>query len=100
MKLYHATKLENVESIEKYGIEPQLSTKISNNERLNQVAVYGFDNMQDAIDFMVWDNNTSDWAVFEFEAENVVSDTEYEGNAWAVITDEYVPAVLVKTSEN
>ena len=100
MKLYHATTIENVESIEKYGIEANLSEKISNNDRLNQSAVYGFDNMQDAIDFMVWDNNTSDWAIFEFDSENVVLDPEYEGNAWAVITNEPIQAFLVKTSEN
>ena len=99
MKLYHATSIENVESILKYGIEPKLSDKISNDERLNRAAVFGFDNMQDAIDFMVYDNCQSDWAVFEFETSEAVLDTEYEGNAWALITSEDVKAILVKTSE-
>lgn len=99
MKLYHATRIENIESIEKYGIEPKLSDKISNDERLNQSAVYGFDNMQDAIDFMVYDNCQSDWAIFEFETSEAILDPEYEGNAWALVTSEDVKANLVKTSE-
>lgn len=57
MKLYHGTDKENLESILENGLEPYFSEKVSNDERLNQSAVYGFSNIEDAIDFMIYDNN-------------------------------------------
>ena len=96
MILYHSTKKENIESILENGLEPSLSNKISHDERLNVYAVYGFNNIQDAIDFMVYDNNESEYAVFSFQSEYVVIDTEYdENNAYAVITDENIKCTLV-----
>lgn len=87
MKLYHATKKENTDSILKQGLLAVESTRWTGTERLDGEFVYGFDNAQDAVDFMVWDNNTDedDVVVFCFDADNAIIDTEYdENNAFAV----------------
>lgn len=67
------------------GLIPTESTKASNDLRLNDCYIYGFNNLQDAVDFLVWDNNTDidDVIVFTFDAEDVVEDTEYNGNSFA-----------------
>lgn len=85
MKLYHATKKENIDSILNNGLIPNESPKTSNNPRLNDIYIYGFVSLQDAIDFMVYDNNADidDVAVFAFEADQTVMDTEYDGNSFA-----------------
>ena len=93
MKLYHATSIENVEYINEYGLRPSLSEKISNDERLAVEAVYGFDNIADAIDFIT-DNGFSSYAIYSFECENPVLDTEYVSGAYAFITEDYVNAKL------
>lgn len=98
MKLYHATSIENVEYINEYGLRPSLSQKVSNDERLNQEAVYGFNNIDDAIDFIT-DNGFTSYAVYSFECQNPVLDTEYESNSYAFITDDYVEATLELTEE-
>jgi len=97
MKLYHATKKENKESILMNGLIPTESTKVSNDPRLNDCYVYGFNNLQDAIDFMVWDNNTDidDVVVFAFDTEEAIEDTEYDGNSFG--TKSYTDLTLVKT---
>lgn len=98
MKLYHATSIENIEYINEYGLRPSLSQKVSNDERLNKEAVYGFNNIDDAIDFIT-DNGFTSYAVYSFECQNPVLDTEYESNSYAFITDDYVEATLELTEE-
>lgn len=98
MKLYHATSIENLEYINEYGLRPSLSQKVSNDERLNQEAVYGFNNIDDAIEFIT-DNGFPSYAVYSFECQNPVLDTEYESNSYAFITDDYVEATLELTEE-
>ena len=93
MKLYHATAIENVEYINEYGLRPSVSEKESHDERLNQEAFYGFNNIKDAIDFIT-DNGQSSYAVYSFECENPTVDTEYESNSYACITEDYVEATL------
>ena len=96
MKLYHGTDKENLESILENGLEPYFSEKVSNDERLNQSAVYGFSNIEDAIDFMIYDNNQSEYAIFEIQSEDVVLDPEYEdNNAFAIITNNNINCKLV-----
>ena len=86
MKLYHATHINNVEGIENNGLIANESEKVSEDERLNCESVYGFDNIEDAIDFLVWDNNVEieNVAVFSFDAVDPIEDPEYDGNAFAV----------------
>ena len=93
MKLYHATEIENVEYINEYGLRPSVSEKISYDERLNKEAVYGFNNIKDAIDFIT-DNGHASYAVYSFECENPTVDTEYESSSYACITEDYVDATL------
>ena len=93
MKLYHATQIENIDDINEYGLRPSLSEKESHDERLNQEAVYGFENMADAVDFIT-DNGFSSYAIYSFECENPVLDTEYESGSYAFITEDYVNANL------
>lgn len=93
MKLYHATTVENVEDINEYGLRPSLSEKVSHDERLNQEAVYGFNNIKDAVDFIT-DNGHSSYAVYSFECKNPTVDTEYESNSYAIVTEDYVKATL------
>jgi hypothetical protein len=99
MKLYHGTKKENKESILEYGLEPQVSNKLnSEGVRLEGEFVYGFENIEDAINFMVYDNNTpeEDIAVFEFISESPIKDVEYDDGAYAHKTVENVEAKIVK----
>lgn len=101
MTLYHGTWADKLDSILEFGLEPQVSTRLSHDTRLNQVSVYGFDNLQDAIDFMVYDSNEQNWAVVSFEADNCVIDPEYgESSAFAVITDDNIPAKFVCKNED
>ena len=87
MKLYHATKLENIDNILENGIVAMQSEKESRDTRLSGSFVYGFDNIEDAVDFMVYDNNCSDYAVVSFEAVSTVVDPEYDDGAFAVESD-------------
>ena len=92
MRLYHATTKANFEAIEHFGfIEANESPKASNDVRLNGAFVYGFDNINDALDFMVWTNNIEmeNVAILRFEVDDAVIDTEYNGNAYAVDYDVY-----------
>lgn len=102
MKLYHATKKSLVDYIKAYGaLSTQVSEKVSNDERLNKEAVYGFDNFDDAYNFIVWDNNSADdYAIFSFDAENVIIDIEYEDGAYAVEKEvKWEELTLVEQSE-
>jgi len=79
MRLYHATKKENIESIKEFGIEPKISKKISHNKRHDDGGVYGFISLKNAIDFAL-DNCYDYFVVFAFESDNYIDDPEYDEN--------------------
>lgn len=97
MKLYHATSIENKEEILSYGIFSNESDKISNDERLSGSYVFGFNNIDAAINFIT--DITSDYVIFSFEVleSDVIMDTEYEdGNAFAVEYDITVDRLIIE----
>lgn len=85
MKLYHTTKLNNSENINKNGL---MATLVDNSDKVacadnslqgsGLVGVYGFSDRYDAECF--GDDNGGEYAIFEFEAENVIEDVEYDNN--------------------
>jgi hypothetical protein len=99
MKLYHATPEKYSNDIGKYGLRPNESIKKSNDTRLNIEAVYGFIDQDSAINFAI-DNCWESFTVFCFDTgENeVIEDTEYDGESIAVLTEENIPvsAISVK----
>lgn len=101
VRLFHATRKANAAAIAANGIEPAVSDKTSADEqRLGLRAVFGFDTIEAARDFAVWDNNLADdYAIFAFSATDPVADPEYPSGAWAVVTDEPVSAELVEIAE-
>ncbi len=91
MLLYHGTKIEYKESILNDGIFAYESDKVSNDDRLNEVAIYGFSAWEDAMDFAT-DNYGGDFEIVSFETGecDVVEDPEYKdaslyGKAYAVV---------------
>jgi len=101
MKLYHGTKKSNIDSITEFGIEPMVSDKISHDTRLNMSVVYAFDNLQSAVDFMVYDQCEQHYAVFMVETDDYILDTEYSESdgAYAIVSDENIMAELVAESD-
>jgi len=88
MKLYHATSIDNKENILEFGLMANESDKLSNDERLSGSYVFGFNNIDSAIDFIT--DNTSDYVIFSFDVcdSDVIVDTEYEcDSAFAVEYD-------------
>ena len=96
MTLYHATSAKNIKGILSAGIKANRSGKISNNVRLNDSFVYAFDNIGDAENFIIYDNNENHYAIFAIETDGmeVVTDSEYESGAFAIICKK-VKATLV-----
>ena len=79
MKLYHATKVENRVSILNNGLIP---ADFTGNE-LDEIGVYGFDNIDDARDFAIYDKNLEDqYIIISFDCDNAEIDPEYDGNAY------------------
>jgi hypothetical protein len=84
MKLYHAAPAEAVESILENGLEAHGEFCISATDReITEAVIYGFDNASDAEDFAIDQCYDGGFVVFSFEAEEVVIDPEYDGNAFA-----------------
>ncbi len=99
MKLYHATKKENIENIKECGIEPQISNKISHNERHDSGGVYGFVSLKHAVDFAI-DNCYESFAVFAFESNSFIDDPEYDEKESKIdVSGDCVRAELVYDSE-
>lgn len=98
MKLYHATKAENIDEINEFGLIANESDKLSCNERLNDSAVYGFTSIDLAIDFIVYDNNVSHYAIFEFESGDfeTVIDPEYGDGAYAVLCEKIDATLIIE----
>jgi hypothetical protein len=95
MKLYHVTDKKNEKEIAEYGLRPALSEKLSNDDRLNIEAVYGFVDEESALNFAI-DNCLSSFVIFIFDTEEkeYMIDTEYDGESIAVITEENIPASI------
>ena len=98
MKLYHVTEYENLETIEENGLEPNYSARVTNADRPNlqdYKGVYGFTNLQNAIELGLTDYGSGDAVIVEFEASNHIDDPEYDGESKFVETDEPISAKLV-----
>ena len=85
MKLYHATNIENVDSILQYGLWTSESSKADDEERQRGVVtegevVYGFNNIQDAITFGYDNNDHIAICVFDVSDREVSVDLEYDDN--------------------
>ena len=100
MKLYHATTIDNKESILECGLMPQQTTKISSLDehlRISENGVFGFTTLEDSLNFgrdnWCWD----DVVVFEFEANDndIIDDPEYDGEAKFVPTNDVITANLI-----
>lgn len=105
MKLYHATKNDNLQSILFEGLVPSSETLSSYGyQRESDVrGVYGFAHIEDARNFAL-DNAWTDAAIVVFDAEaalEVVPDPEYdEGIAYiAVPTCGNIRAELAEVME-
>ena len=80
MTLYHVTKKANMNSIAQNGRTPM---QIIKND-LDIIGVYGFDTIEAARDF-AYDNNMADcYAIYSFEASEVILDPEYDSGAYVV----------------
>jgi hypothetical protein len=101
MKLYHASPIENLDSISEVGVFPtDCGTKAHNGDSLQKrglTGIYGFVSLDDAISF-TQDNGSEGYVIFAFDVdENVetIFDPEYEGESIFVVTDEPMQAVKV-----
>ena len=87
MKLYHATSKENIENILVQGLTAVHSIKESEDVRLEGKYVFGFDNIDDARNYIVYDNNCPDYAIVSFTSDDAIIDPEYDGESFAVAYD-------------
>ena len=74
MKLYHATKKENEDNILNNGL---IATEGMQNA-LDEIGVYGFDNLPDALNFGIDQGWESEFDVFSFEVDDAEKDPEYD----------------------
>jgi hypothetical protein len=107
VKLYHASPIENEESISEHGLVPNSTDNgfcaAGQGDTLqgkSLTGVYGFVTLRDAIHF-VEDNRGIEFnAIFVFDVPdgcNVIADPEYTDNeAVFVVTDEPIAAVKVE----
>ena len=99
MKLFHATSIENMKSIIENGLLPQQTTKISDlvdSERMLNEGIFGFTSLDEALSFGRDNWCYDDVVVFEFEADEVINDPEYDENvAMFVESGEAIEATLV-----
>ena len=99
MKLYHATDYQNKKSIEDNGLFPtdcgNARTNMPTLQGRGYYGVYGFISLEDAIEF--GRDNNYETVVYEFEvdADSVIDDPEYDGNAKFYSTDCPVEARVV-----
>ncbi len=99
MKLYHTTALENKDSVLENGLVPQVTDAISgsdDNDRIFETGIFGFADIKDAVEFGK-DNFAGEMAIFEFEADEVIEDPEYDGGvAYFYPATDAVDAELVR----
>jgi|14BtaG_2_1085337.scaffolds.fasta_scaffold130488_1 hypothetical protein len=82
MTLYHATPIENKESIEKHGLSLMVTDKITYcDDQITDEGVFGFVNIEDAQDFGS-DCCGGEYAIFSFETESAIIDPVYDGEAF------------------
>ena len=77
MTLYHATPIENKDSI--------INDTIKSSHVIDKV-VFGFENIDSAHEFGV-DCCGGYYAIFSFECENVVIDKDYDGESYYTTDD-------------
>lgn len=102
MKLYHATPVENTESVKEVGIVPtDCGTKVHGDTDTLQgrglTGIYGFITMDDAVSFA--QDNGNEYAIFAIETsegDELIEDPEYTGEAMFVVTDEPITAELIE----
>ena len=101
MKLFHGTESENIESIKETGLFPtDGGNKVvgigSTGETLQGKGLYGvfgFTSLKEAKSFAM--DNGGDGAVFEFDADEIIDDPEYTGEAKFAVTESPIKATLV-----
>lgn len=96
MILYHATDMKNLESIKENGLEASLTDKISNSDnRIDLEGVFGFIDEKNAYDF--GRDNYEEFVIvtFKADAEDVIDDPEYDGEAKFYETSNNVNVVNV-----
>ena len=99
MRLYHATSIDNADSIEAHGLESNESDKATIAEETLQdtgiSGIYGFADISDAEEF--GHDNGGEYVIFEFYADRVIDDPEYDaGIAFLAICDENLDAKKIK----
>ncbi|MCX7772654.1 MAG: hypothetical protein N2376_06020 [Clostridia bacterium] len=97
MKLYHGTRLDVKDEILENGIEPNIteaSSHIRDDERLLQMGIFGFDNIDDAISFARDLCDSSGIVVFSFDVDDALVDPEYDGESFFYPTNNNVEAIL------
>jgi len=102
MKLYHATPVEDVESIIEMGICPTDGGSKAHGEMMSLqgqglMGIFGFKSIEDAESFAI--DNGSEYGIFSFETGDLdtMIDPEYEnGESIFVITDYEIAAEFVK----
>jgi hypothetical protein len=94
MKLYHATNSNNIDSINVSGIAPNNTDDGRCNAELSDMTgVYGFTDIESAHDFAGDQGWGGDYAVYSFDAEDIISDPEYDDDsAMFYATDDNVCA--------
>jgi len=80
MKLYHATKKENEDNILNNGL---VATEGMQND-LDEIGVYGFDNLSDALNFGIDQGWENEFDVFSFDVNDAEKDPEYDDGAYVV----------------
>lgn len=95
MKLYHGTKIENLEGIIENGLYPQITDKISNeSERILEAGIFAFTTLKDAKDFARDNSGGGEIAILEIEIDendyNILDDPEYDGEAKFIESDENI----------
>lgn len=103
MKLFHATSIENLESILESGLFPSQTMKVSDtadSERMLNNGVFGFITLEDALSFGRDNWCYDDVVVFEFDANEVINDPEYDGEAKFVKSDEAIECELAYKVED
>ncbi|MGE5422738.1 MAG: hypothetical protein ACM3QW_05720 [Ignavibacteriales bacterium] len=105
MILYHATPINNMDNIDRCGLQP-CDNRYSNFDRdLKQYGVYGFTAIKDAIGFakdQCWSGGV---AIYSFNADDnsLILDPEYDdldyGTAYFYPTEDSVNVTLVQVIE-
>jgi len=91
MKLYHATSIDNMDSINANGLVPSITTKISNEKsRILKSGIFGFTTLKDAKNFGLDNMSYDDLVILEIDVKDniAIDDPEYDGEAKFVEADE------------